>query len=164
MIKTCIQTKGDYMSKKLISNILVLLIIVFSLIVSTYGFFSNKMVYENKTIQTINGEIITLYGKGLYFNDSVSMSAQARAQDVVTLVLGIPLLIVSLFLSNKNSLKGKLLLTGTLRYFLYTYASYSFVVTYNMFFLLYTILMSLSFFSFIVNITSPEFKNLEKSL
>jgi len=161
MIKTCIQTKGDFMSKKLINNILVLLIIVLSLIVSTYGFFSNKMVYENKTIQTINGEIITLYGKGLYFNDSISMSAQARAQDIVTLVIGIPLLIVSLFLSNKNSLRGKLLLTGTLGYFLYTYASYSFVVTYNMFFLLYTILMSLSLFSFIANITSPELKNLE---
>lgn len=149
------------MNKKTLNNVLVLVIIIFSLVASIYGFFSDKIVFENKTFESINGEIITLYGKGLYFNDSVSMVPQARAQDIVTLIIGIPLLIISLILSNKNSLRGKLLLTGTVGYFLYTYASYSFLVTYNQFFLLYVSLMSLSFFSFVMNITSEEFKDLQ---
>jgi len=149
------------MTTKTINNVLILLIIILSLIASIYGFFSNYIVFENKTIQTVNGEIVTLYGKGLYYNDSVSMVPQARAQDLVTLIIGIPLLVISLVFSNRNSLKGKLLLTGTVGYFLYTYTSYSFLVTYNKFFLLYVALMSLSLFCFIFNITSTEFKNIE---
>ena len=149
------------MTTKTINNGLVLLIIIFSLNASIYGFFSNYVVFENKTFQTISGEIITLYGKGLYYNDSVSMVPQAKAQDIVTLLIGIPLLVLSLIWANRNSIKGKLLLTGTIGYFLYTYASYSFLLTYNKFFLLYVALMSISLFSFVLNITSTELKNLE---
>jgi hypothetical protein len=150
------------MQTKTLNNILVSFIIIISLIAAIYGFFSNEIVYENKTFQTIDGETVTLYGKGLYYKDSVSAASQARAQDIVTLFAGIPLLIVSLLLSNKNSIRGKLLLTGTIGYFLYTYTSYSFLTMYNKFFLLYVMLMSLSFFSFIINITSAELKELEK--
>jgi len=149
------------MSIKAVNNTLVILIIIFGSIASIYGFFSNNIVFENKTFQTINGETVTLYGKGLYYNDSISMVPQARAQDIVTLIIGIPLLIISLILLNKNSLKGRLLLTGTVGYFLYTYASYSFFLSYNKFFLLYVALMSLSFFCFIINFTSNELKNLD---
>jgi hypothetical protein len=150
------------MTKKVINNILVLLIIILSLIVTTYGIFSNKTVYENKSFLTLHEESVVLYGKGLYHNDSISMASQARAQDIITLIIGIPFLIISLFLSNKDSLRGKLLLTGTIGYFLYTYISYSFLMTYNIFFLIYVILMSASLFCFVINITSSEFKNLEK--
>ncbi|MFC0903362.1 hypothetical protein ACFHWD_01460 [Clostridium sp. MT-14] len=127
------------------SNLLVIFIIILASIASAYGFFSNNAINENQTIQTIHNETVRLYGKGLYHNESVSMAAQVRAQDVVTLVFAIPLLLVSLIL-NKRSLKGKLLLVGTLGYFLYTYMSYSFLAIYNNFFLIYVLLMSLSFF------------------
>ena len=150
------------MQTKTLNNALVLMIIILSLIATLYGFFSNNIVYENKTFQTIDGETVTLYGKGLYYKDSVSGASQVKAQDIVTLLIGIPLLIISLLLSNKNSIKVKLLLTGTIGYFLYTYISYSFLLMYNKFFLLYVVLMSLSFFCFIINITSPELKKLEK--
>ncbi len=143
------------------SNLLVIFIIILAAIASAYGFFSNNAINENQTIQTIHNETVTLYGKGLYHNESVSMAAQVRAQEVVTLVFAIPLLLVSLIL-NKRSLKGKLLLVGTLGYFLYTYMSYSFLAIYNNFFLIYVLLMSLSFFAFIINITSQELQNLEK--
>jgi len=148
------------MASKKVNYSLVLLIIIISIFVSAFGFFSNKVVYENKTVQTINGDNVVLYGKGVYYNDSISVASQAIAQDLVTLVVGCPLLIISLLLSIKNSLRGKLLLTGTIGYFLYTYTSYSFLAFYNKFFLFYVILMSLSFFCFIINFTSPELKNL----
>ena len=149
------------MTLKTINNILVFSIIIISIFVSAFSFFSNNTVHENKTIQTINGDNIILYGKGVYYNDSISLALQAKAQDLVTLIVGIPLLITSLLLSAKNSLRGKLLLTGTIGYFLYTYTSYSFLVFYNKFFLLYVLLMSLSFFCFIINFTSHELKNLD---
>ena len=150
------------MQTKKLNKILVLLIIILSLIVTLYGFFSNNAVYDNRTFQTIDGQTVNLYGKGLYHKDSVSGASQAKAQDAVTLLIGIPLLIISLLLSNKDSIKVKLLLTGTIGYFLYTYASYSFLLMYNKFFLLYVALMSLSFFCFIINIGSSELKELEK--
>jgi len=146
---------------KTINNILILLIIVLAIIASSYGFFSNKIIYDGKTFQSINGQTIALNGKGLYHNDSISMAAQARAQDLVTLVIGIPLLVISLILSNKKSLKGKLMLLGIIGYFLYTYTSYSFLAMYNVFFLIYVSLMSISFFAFIINFNSDELKNLK---
>jgi len=152
------------MTLKTINNSLVISIIIISIFVSAFSFFSNNMVYENKIVKTLNGDDIVLYGKGLYYNDSISLASQARAQDLVTLIVGIPLLIISLLLTIKNSLRGKLLLTGTIGYFLYTYTSYSFLAFYNKFFLLYVLLMSLSFFCFIINFTSPELKNLEKNI
>ena len=148
---------------KTINNILVVLIIILAIIASSYGFFSKKIIYENKTFKTIYGETITLNGKGLYYNDSVSMAAQASAQDFVTLAVGLPLLIISLILSNKKSIKGMLMLLGIIGYFLYTYTSYSFLAMYNKFFLFYVILMSLSLFAFINLFKSDIFKDLKNN-
>lgn len=91
---------------------LVLVIAVLSLFCSAIGVFSSygggKYEY-----QSFHGQTITIYGKGIYQNDSLSIAAQGIAQDVITMVLGIPLLIISLYLARRNSLKGRLLL-GTL--------------------------------------------------
>jgi hypothetical protein len=79
------------------------------------------------------------------------MAVQAIAQDYVTLFMGVPLLLFSLYLSGKGLLKGHLLLTGTFGYFLYayaSYASYSFLSMYNSLFLVYVLLMSASFLAF----------------
>ncbi|MFL2094699.1 hypothetical protein [Marinilactibacillus psychrotolerans] len=72
------------------------------------------------------------------------------------------ILIYSLILSNKDSLKGRFFLTGTLGYFLYSYASYSFVAMYNNFFLIFVALMGLSFFGFIINVTSFNLESLKE--
>lgn len=140
-------------------SLLVLCIVVLSLVASVIGVFSNqeKGQYEFKSIQ---GETVQIYGKGLYHLDSVSTASQGIAQDVVTIVLGIPLLVISLYLAIKGSLKGRLLLTGTLGYFLYTYASYAFLWMYNPFFLAYVILMSASFFAFILCMMSFDIQKL----
>lgn len=140
-------------------SILVLVITIFSIIATSYAIFSNQGTgkYEYKSIF---GETVSIYGKGLYKHDSVSMAAQAIAQDYVTLFLGVPLLLFSLYLSRKGLLKGHLLLTGTLGYFLYTYASYSFLSMYNSMFLVYVFLMSASFFAFTMAMMSFEIATL----
>ncbi|HZW82384.1 MAG TPA: hypothetical protein VFF14_03040, partial [Candidatus Deferrimicrobium sp.] len=90
----------------------------------------------------------------------VAMAAQAKGQDIVTIILGIPLLLVSLYLSRKGLLKGRLLLTGTLGYFLYTYMSYSFYSMYNSLFLIDVILMSVCFYAFTLSMMSFDLQNL----
>lgn len=144
--------------KKAIS-ILVICIAIFSLFASAYGIFSTGG-NGNYTIKSFYGNTVSIYGKGLYRNDSVSVASQGISQDIVTVILGIPLLIVSLYLSRKNLLKGRLLLSGTLAYFLYTYTSYSFLWMYNSLFLIYVILMSTSFFAFLLTMMSFDIEDL----
>jgi hypothetical protein len=132
---------------------LALIIFILATLTSSYGIFSGN-ISNKKEIQAISGQTVKLYAKGLYKNDSVSCGSQAVGQDIVTLVMGLPLLLVSVFIYRKNLLKGKLLLAGILGYFLYTYTSYSFLVMYNSFFLIYVILMSLSFYAFTLTMIS----------
>jgi hypothetical protein len=101
---------------------------------------------------TLRGETVSIQGKGLYRFDTVSMAAQAIAADAVTLCVGIPLLLVSVLLYRRGSLRGALLLAGTLGYFLYTYASMSFTDAFNPFFLVYVALFSLSLFAFVLSL------------
>jgi hypothetical protein len=140
-------------------SLLVILISVFSLIACVYGVFSSGGPGQSEFL-SIHGENIQIYGKGLYQNDSVSVVSQGIAQDIVTMALGVPLLLIALYLYRKESLKGKLLLTGTLGYFLYTYASYCFLWMYNSFFLVYVFIMSASFFAFTLSMISYDIQNL----
>jgi len=110
--------------------------------------------------KTIHAQTVLIQGDGLYKSDSVNNAAQAIAQDVVTLGMGLPLLLISMLLYQKNQLRGKLLLSGTLAYFLYTYTSYAFGAAYNSLFLVYVALFSLSLFALIFSIRSIEVKSL----
>ena len=108
---------------------------------------------------TLRGETIMVRGHGLYSYDSISGAAQEVGQDVVTLIIGIPLLIAGLMLGRKGSLRGHLLLTGALGYFLYTYGAMSFLTAFNPFFLVYVALFSKSLFGFILALAGldPEY-------
>lgn len=98
----------------------------------------------------MRGEKVALFGNSLYRFDSVSAATQEKAQDFLTLFIGVPLLLVGIYLASKSSARGLMLLTGMLGYFLYTYASMSFLTAYNSFFLVYVSLFSLSLFGFIL--------------
>ena len=91
--------------KKSITNI-ALIIFVLATITSSYGIFSGG-ISSKKEIQAISGQTVKLYAKGLYKNDSVSCGSQAVGQDIVTLVMGLPLLLISVFIYRKNLLKGR---------------------------------------------------------
>ncbi|NJC97486.1 MAG: hypothetical protein FIB03_14310 [Anaerolineae bacterium] len=106
------------------------------------------------------GEGVTINARGLYYWDTVSSAAQMQANDLVTLVLGVPLLAVSLWLTLRGSLRGKLLLTGTLGFILYTYITMCFGAAYNKLFLVYVALFSLSLFVFILSMMSFDLKTL----
>jgi hypothetical protein len=136
-------------------SLLAIIVAILSIFSTSYAILSDQGQgeYEYKSIY---GESVSIYGKGLYEHDSVSMAAQAIAQDYVTLFLGVPLLLLSFYLYRKGLFKGSLLLTGTLGYFLYTYASYSFLSMYNSMFLIYVALMSASFFAFTLMMMSYE--------
>jgi hypothetical protein len=104
---------------------------------------------------------VQLEGSGLYRNDSVSFATQAKAQDLVTLFVGVPLLLASLFFAMRGSLRGGLTLAGTFAYFSYTYATYAFGVYYNAFFLAYVALLSMSVAGLILSLSSLNAESLK---
>jgi hypothetical protein len=96
------------------------------------------------------GEEVMINGHGLYFYDTVSSAAQQQGNDIVTLVVGVPLLVVSAWLAFRGSLRGQLLLTGILGFFLYTYMSMCMLTSFNALFLVYVALFALSLYAFIL--------------
>ncbi|MEP7290048.1 MAG: hypothetical protein ABI947_30235 [Chloroflexota bacterium] len=100
------------------------------------------------------GETVMINGHGLYYWDTVSSAAQMKGNDLITLAIGLPLLVLSCWLAFRASLRGRLLLTGTLGFFLYTYLSMSMLAAYNSLFLIYVALFSLSLFAFILSLLS----------
>jgi hypothetical protein len=105
---------------------------------------------------TLRGETVMISGHGIYAHDPVDMAAQGIAQDVVTLVVGLPLLLVALWQYRRGKLRGHLLLAGTLAYFLYTYTSLAFGASFNALFLVYVALFSMSLFAFIIAMLSVD--------
>lgn len=89
-----------------------------------------------------------IYGKGIYQHMSAELAPQGIAQDYVTVLLGVPMLLFSLSWARKGSLKGRFLLAGTLGYFLVTYLFYLVMGMFNILFLAYVLLLGTSFFAF----------------
>lgn len=100
------------------------------------------------------GESVTINGSGLYLHDTVSSAAQMQGNDLITLIVGLPLLAFSTRWAFRGSLRGRLLLTGTLGFFLYTYMSMSTLTSYNNLFLVYVALFTLSLYAFILAMMS----------
>jgi len=98
---------------------------------------------------TLRGQTAQIFGQGLYQYDTLFIGAGFIGQDAVALFLGVPLLVTSIVLYQRGSVSGQLLLTGTLGYFLYLYASLALGASYNRLFLLYIVIFSASLFAFI---------------
>jgi hypothetical protein len=109
---------------------------------------------------TLHGQIVQIYGQGLYRFDIPLTAVGYRAADAVTLILALPLLIISLLLYRRGQFRGGLLLTGVLAYFLYTYGSMAFGAAYNPLFLVYVALFSASLFALVLSLLSFEVQDL----
>lgn len=140
-------------------KILIPLIGLFALFAAGMGLFyqtpGQPFAYTNH-----RGESVMIQGHGLYFYDTVSSAAQEQGNDIVTLAVGLPLLAISSWLAFRGSLRGRLLLTGTLGFFLYTYLSMCMLTSFNQLFLVYVALFALSFYAFILSMMSFDLATL----
>lgn len=125
---------------------------------------NKKIIYINSITIALMAIIATISGllvKGTYIKDTVSIVAQMMGQDLVTLVIGVPILLGSLYLISKNSLRGRLIWMGTVFYFLYTYTSMAFLASYNQLFLVYVALFGLSLYTFLGELVSLDIENIK---
>lgn len=99
---------------------------------------------------TLHGEVVKIYGQGIYRYDTYFKAPINRGTDAVTLFLAVPLMTAGLLLYSRGSLRGLLLMTGVLSYLLYNAASVVLGTAYNNLFLAYTVYFSASLFAFIM--------------
>jgi hypothetical protein len=138
---------------------LIPLIFILALFAASMGVFyqTEGMPYE---FTSHRGETVTINGSGIYAYDTISMAAQQKGNDLVTLVVGLPLLAISTWLAFRGSLRGRMLLTGTLGFFLYTYMSMAMLTSYNSLFLVYVASFTLSLYAFILSMLSFNLQKL----
>lgn len=149
------------MNKKVI-GFLIFAVSVLALAAAGYGIFSNggSGAYE---ITTFRGEVIKLYGKGLYRDMSADVAIQGIAQDYITFFAAVPILLAASFFALKGSLRGKIVMAGTFGYFFLTYLFYMAMAMYNEMFLVYVALLSCSFFGMLLSILSIDYQEVYMS-
>lgn len=109
---------------------------------------------------TLHGQTTQIAGQGLYRYDSLFTAAAFRGTDAVTILVALPLFVVSFLNYRRGKLRGTFLLTGALSYFLYNGASMSFAAAYNELFLVYVTIFSASLFAFVLALASIDIKSL----
>ncbi|MCU7547668.1 hypothetical protein OCK74_01020 [Chitinophagaceae bacterium LB-8] len=102
-------------------------------------------------VASIGGLLI----KGLY-HDNLFVNTAWRGTDLVTLIIALPLLIVSLIFSMRGSQRAQLVWLGMVDYMLYNYAFYLFGSAFNAFFLVYVAIFTLSIFTLIFGLLSID--------
>ncbi len=134
-------------------------IFILALVAASAGLFYDT-VGEPYDYTNHRGETVMINGHGLYYYDTVSTAAQMQGNDLITLVVGLPLLAISAWLAFRGSLRGRLLLIGTLGFFLYTYMSMSMLTAYNALFLVYVALFTLNLYAFILSLMAIDVASL----
>jgi hypothetical protein len=101
---------------------------------------------------TVRGEQVIFQGSGLYRYDPASFAREGVVWDVINLFIGLPLFAVAIYLNQRSSLRGRLLLGGLLFYFLYVYVLAMTGYSFNRLFLVYVAIFALSAVAFFVNL------------
>lgn len=148
-------------------KLLIPLIGILALFAAAMGLFY-EIPGQPYPLTSFRGEQVMINGHGLYYYDTVSSAAQMQGNDIITLLVGLPLLVVSTWLAGVypakrgGSLRGRLLLTGTLAFFLYTYMSMSMLTAYNSLFLVYVALFTMSLYAFVLSMLSFDLADLPR--
>ncbi len=82
--------------------------------------------------------------ESLYAADTLWASAQCRGNDLVTLAVAVPALVVSGLLARRGSTRGRLVWMGMLGYLFYGYAFYLFGMALNVLFFVYVAIFAIS--------------------
>lgn len=143
---------------------LVTVIAVLAVVAAGVGFFWQAEVDTPAVATSVRGEEVELYGRGLYAYDSVFKATGNRGADLLMLVAGIPLLVVTTVLTVRGSLRGSLLLIGSLIWILYLYATLALGTAYNDFFIVYVALLSTSLLAFVLAVRSIDLRVLAKRM
>lgn len=96
------------------------------------------------------------------YRDNLLVRAAFRGNDLVTLGVAVPVLIVALILAFRGSQRAQLVWLGILAYTLFNYAFYVFGAVFNPFFLLYVALFTLALFALLFGLPHLDINGLSR--
>lgn len=109
------------------------------------------------TVTTWRGQEVEIYGTGLYRDSSTFTGAGARGTDLVTLLVGLPLLAAALLLHRRGSLRGGLLLAGALTWLVYVYGGYALgAIAWSDLFLMHVAIFAASLWALVLLLTTAD--------
>jgi hypothetical protein len=100
------------------------------------------------------------FSSGLY-RDTPYFVAQAVGQDIISLFVVLPTLIISAFFTSRGAPTGRLIWLGVLVYLVYTYAVAAFNVRFNPLFLVYVALLGCSLYALIGGLVTTDMVNIK---
>jgi hypothetical protein len=103
--------------------------------------------------------IATVYGifvPETYAADTPYFAAQGIAQDVITLFVTVPVMVIAFMFALRGSMRARLVWLGMLGYILYSYVMYAFSVRFNNLFLVYVAVLGLAIYSFVGTIATTD--------
>jgi len=99
-----------------------------------------------------------LFFSDVFRRDTVYLVVQALGQDVVTLGIALPALVIGALLAGRGSGRARMVWLGALLYLVYTYAIYAFQVDFNPLFLVYVGLLGCSLYALIGGLATTDMK------
>jgi hypothetical protein len=141
--------RGLHMENKKTISIFVSFITVLVVIATTIGIASINLKHEFN-FTTIYGNVVKIYGGGIYKMHTVTQVYQVIPHDMVNLFLALPALLISFVFARKGILKARLFFMGVTLYLLFTYGIYTFYAMYNRLYICYVAVMGLCFYMFFI--------------
>ncbi len=123
-------------------DVISLFLIIFTIVASGWGVFGANVVYR----------------------DNLLVRSAWNGNDLVTLLLAVPLLSIAYILARKQSPRGIVLWLGMLSYTFYNYAFYAFGAAFNQLFLVYVMILMLSTLGLIQGLSSSDIKVILRSV
>ena len=82
-------------------------------------------------------------------------------QDLITLVVALPALVIGAILALRGSMRGHLVWLGALGYLVYTYLTYTLAIKFNPLFLVYVALLGCSLYALIGGLATTDFATIK---
>lgn len=103
---------------------------------------------------------VGFFAEDLY-RDTPYFAAQAVGQDLITLVVALPILVASALLTGRGSGRAHLVWLGVLVYLVYSYVIYAIAVQFNPLFLVYVALLGCSLYALIGGLATTDFAEIK---
>lgn len=104
-----------------------------------------------------------LFWEKAYAQEAPGWVIQAIGQDLGTLIVVIPAMLLTGFRAAKGSLRSYLIWIGLVLYVIYAYVIYAFFVHFNQLFLLYVAILGLSFYSLALSLAHTRMDEVSAS-
>lgn len=139
---------------------LTIAILVLGSVAAGYGLFDLSAGQPHEVTNPY-GDLVKLYGRGLYRHDSFFRAPIFRGTDFTMFFVACPALVLALLRDMlSKTLKARLFLVSGISCFTYYASSIAFGVTYNSLHLVYILLFTASFFGLVVGMMSLNYTRL----